>query len=58
AFVEADRWFPSSKLCSGCGKIKVDLRLSDRIYSCDCGLSIDRDLNAALNLSRYKIQGI
>jgi putative transposase len=50
----ADRWFPSSKLCSECGCVKDDLKLSDRTYHCDgCGLSIDRDLNAAINLERY-----
>jgi putative transposase len=52
--VRADRWFPSSKLCSGCGVVKAKLRLSERIYECDsCGLVIDRDLNAAVNLARY-----
>jgi putative transposase len=46
-----DRWFPSSKLCSGCGSIKKDLKLSDRTYICPvCGLIIDRDYNAALNI--------
>lgn len=45
-----DRYFPSSKKCSSCGNIKNDLKLSDRIYKCDCGLSIDRDLNAARNV--------
>jgi putative transposase len=50
--VKADRWFPSSKMCSSCGQIKKDLKLSDRIYKCDCGLMIDRDLNAAINLSK------
>jgi len=44
-----DRWFPSSKLCSGCGAIK-DMKLLDRTYDCVCGLSLDRDHNAALNL--------
>lgn len=48
-----DRFFPSSKLCSSCGTLKEDLTLGDRVYKCDCGLSIDRDLNAALNLKRY-----
>ena len=48
--VKINRWFPSSKTCSCCGAIKEDLKLSDRIYSCDCGLSIDRDLNASLNI--------
>ncbi|MDZ4948614.1 helix-turn-helix domain-containing protein, partial [Clostridium perfringens] len=38
-----DRFYPSSKTCSNCGKIKKDLKLSDRIYKCDCGLAIDRD---------------
>ena len=52
--VKVDRWFPSSKLCSGCGVVKAKLHLSERIYECDsCGLTIDRDLNAAVNLARY-----
>ncbi|MDY6153706.1 MAG: transposase [Terrisporobacter sp.] len=54
-FVEADKWFPSSKICSCCGNIKKDLKLKDRVYKCNCGLSIDRDLNASINLSRYKL---
>ena len=45
-----DRWFPSSKICNCCGQIKKDLKLSDRIYKCDCGYSEDRDFNASLNL--------
>ena len=49
----ADRWFPSSKLCSCCGNIKKDLKLSDRIYKCECGNVIDRDYQASLNLKRY-----
>ena len=49
----ADRFFPSSKLCSCCGSIKKDLKLSDRIYKCECGNVIDRDFQAALNLKRY-----
>lgn len=49
----ADRFFPSSKLCSCCGAIKKDLKLSDRIYRCECGNVIDRDYQAALNLKRY-----
>ena len=53
-FVQADRFYPSSKSCSGCGCIKSDLKLSDRTYVCkECGLVIDRDLNAAINLSNY-----
>ncbi|WP_261302866.1 RNA-guided endonuclease InsQ/TnpB family protein [Paenibacillus andongensis] len=51
--VEADRWFPSSKMCSSCGGVKKELKLSDRVYVCSCGLSMDRDLNASINLSRY-----
>lgn len=47
----ADRFFPSSKMCSHCGSIKKELKLSNRIYHCDiCGFEIDRDLNAAINL--------
>lgn len=44
------RWFPSSRICNCCGAIKKDLKLSDRIYRCNCGYVEDRDLNAALNL--------
>ncbi|MEK4501070.1 RNA-guided endonuclease InsQ/TnpB family protein [Bacillus sp. FSL R12-0069] len=54
-FIEADQWFPSSKMCSDCGRIKNDLKLSDRIYHCECGHEIDRDVNASINLSRYKL---
>lgn len=53
--VIADRFYPSSKTCSQCGKIKKDLKLSDRVYKCSCGLVIDRDLNASINLSKYKL---
>ena len=49
----ADRFFPSSKLCSCCGEIEKDLKLSDRIYRCDCGNIIDRDYQASLNLKMY-----
>lgn len=49
----ADRFFPSSKLCSCCGHIKKDLKLSDRIYKCECGNVIDRDFQASLNLKMY-----
>lgn len=52
--VIADRWYPSSKTCSDCGSVKHDLKLSDRTYICkECGLVIDRDYNASINLSRY-----
>ena len=46
-----DRWYPSSKTCSACGAVKAKLSLSERVFHCDaCGLSIDRDLNAAINI--------
>lgn len=54
-FVKIDRFFPSSKLCSNCGKIKQDLKLKDRIYICDCGLEIDRDINASINIKKEGI---
>ncbi|MDK0772852.1 transposase [Clostridium perfringens] len=49
-----DRFYPSSKTCSSCGKVKKDLKISDRVYKCDCGLTIDRDLNASINLKNAK----
>ena len=52
--VQVSRFFPSSKACSCCGQIKKDLKLSDRVYKCDCGNVIDRDYNAAINLMRYE----
>ncbi|MET0415765.1 MAG: IS607 family element RNA-guided endonuclease TnpB [Actinoplanes sp.] len=53
----ADRWYPSSKTCSGCGTVKAKLSLSDRKYECQaCGLIIDRDHNAALNLAALAAQ--
>ena len=54
-FIEADRWYPSSKTCSYCGKIKRDLKLSDRTFHCECGFTLDRDLNASINLANYQI---
>lgn len=46
-----DRWFPSSKTCSNCGVVKAKLSLSERVFNCDdCGASMDRDLNAAINI--------
>lgn len=50
-----DRFYPSSKTCSNCGEIKKDLKLKDRVYKCRCGFTIDRDLNASINLSKYKL---
>lgn len=53
--VEVPTFYPSSKTCSCCGNIKRDLKLSDRIYRCDkCGLVIDRDFNASINLANYQ----
>jgi putative transposase len=55
--VKADRWFPSSKMCSGCGAVKTKLHLWERVYHCEhCGLEIDRDRNAAINLARYALK--
>lgn len=46
-----DRWYPSSKTCSKCGRVKAKLPLAERVYRCDCcGLVMDRDLNAAINI--------
>ena len=51
---EADKYYPSSKMCSTCGSIKKDLLLSDRVYYCEaCDYVINRDLNAAINLAKY-----
>jgi putative transposase len=51
--IMADRWEPSSKRCSGCGWLDEDLTLSDRTFHCEqCGLVLDRDLNAAINLEK------
>lgn len=55
-FVEADKWYPSSKTCSICGFVKSKLSLSDRVFECECcGSAMDRDENAAVNLSRYQV---
>ena len=55
----ANKFFASSKICSVCGNKKKDLKLSDRIYHCDeCGITLDRDVNAAINLvhlKKYKV---
>lgn len=54
--VIVDQWYPSSKLCSICGNKKKDLKLSDRVYICDCcGSKMDRDLNASINLEKQII---
>jgi IS605 OrfB family transposase len=57
--IVADRWFASSKKCSGCGAVKAKLPLSERTYCCAaCGLVLDRDANAARNLAKYGIQQV
>ena len=49
--IYVDKWFPSSKTCSHCGNVKEKLTLAERVYTCDvCGFTLDRDLNAAINL--------
>ena len=58
SLVLADRWYPSSKTCSGCGTVKAKLGLSERTYRCDgCGLVLDRDVNAARNLLSLAASG-
>lgn len=54
SFIKIDKWFPSSKMCSRCHKVKDKLSLSERIYSCSCGNKSDRDENAATNIKRTK----
>jgi putative transposase len=56
--VIADRFFPSSKTCHKCGLINDTLTLSDRSWTCECGASLDRDLNAAINLREYGIRTV
>lgn len=57
--IVADRFYPSSKTCSGCGSVKAKLNLSERTYECDgCGLVLDRDLNASKNLEAYGLQSV
>jgi putative transposase len=48
--IVVDRFYPSSKRCSVCGKVKKELRLDERIYHCSCGNCMDRDINAAINI--------
>lgn len=49
----ADRWYPSSKCCAACGVVNTGLTLADRVFSCSCGYTANRDLNAATNLARW-----
>jgi transposase len=56
--IVADRWFASSKTCSACGAVKAKLALSERMYVCEwCGMVLDRDVNAAVNLARLAASG-
>lgn len=50
-FVKVDKWYPSSQICSCCGN-RQKLELTDRIYKCKCGLEIDRDYNASINIKK------
>lgn len=55
-FIQVPTFYPSSKTCSNCGTIKKDLKLSDRVYKCECGFTIDRDKNASYNLANYGLE--
>ena len=48
--IKIDKWFPSSKMCRFCGCINSDLKLSDRVWTCSCGQTLNRDENAAINI--------
>lgn len=50
--IKIDKWFPSSKTCSCCGRVKVSLSLSERLFRCECGFVADRDTNAAINIKK------
>jgi putative transposase len=50
--IKIDKFFPSSKTCSCCGRIKDELGLTERVYRCKCGLTLDRDVNAAINIKQ------
>ena len=54
--IRIDHWYPSSKLCSQCGRKKEDLKLSERVYHCECGSKMDRDYNAAMNIRREALR--
>lgn len=54
--IKVDRFFPSSKRCHKCGNIKSNLTLGDRVYTCSCGVSMDRDINAAINIKNEGIR--
>ncbi|BCZ18058.1 hypothetical protein NHP190003_13400 [Helicobacter sp. NHP19-003] len=57
--LRADAFYPSSKTCSNCGNKKADLTLNDRVYRCDaCGMAMDRDFNASVNLVKHLVSGV
>jgi putative transposase len=51
--LEADRWYPSTRLCPVCGVVNGDMTLADRVFTCSCGHCADRDTNAAVNLAHW-----
>ena len=55
-FIQVPTFYPSSKMCSGCGNVKKDLKLSDKTYKCQCGFISDRDKNASYNLAKYGLE--
>jgi len=55
-FLKIDKWFPSSKTCSKCGNVRQELSLSERVYTCDCGNVLDRDVNAAINIRHEAVK--
>jgi putative transposase len=55
-FIQVPTFYPSSKTCSHCGTIKKNLKLSDRVYKCECGFTCDRDKNASYNLANYGLE--
>ncbi|BEG57264.1 hypothetical protein NHP21005_09520 [Helicobacter sp. NHP21005] len=59
AILRADAFYPSFKTCSSCGSVKKDLTLNDRVYKCGvCGVVVDRDFNASVNLVKHLVGGV
>lgn len=58
AFIKIDKWFPSSKMCRHCGSVNHELTLSDRVWTCSCGATINRDENAAINIMNEGLRTI
>jgi putative transposase len=56
--VKIDRWYPSSKTCHCCGTINPELQLRDRAWTCSCGITHDRDVNAAINIERVGMSAL